>query len=295
MSLDFGWARDLADYQVRGFVVENKTTPAFNVEKIENKIALKVVQNGHVTLGAKYVSTIVRTSASAFSVFKCRTKRQVRMNSKTRADVVIAGTGIVGCLVAEQMLDAGPLGGDASERDRTSIADGSSRTIATCRPPQSSYFQTGTVPTRAMGRRTRQLTQAILEKDYLIHNWSRREGVSTDLCAICRRVYVALGRHAFGDWTLSEDMMIKSKFGRGAGLAIRLLQYSSLTTPGRKTRSVRQVRPIRRMQWPPIRSKPYMMEVFPYGSGQKRCAQAAESIGLRYIPCAQARNNKLAY
>ena len=66
MSLDFGWARDLADNQVRGFVVENKTTPAFSVEKIEKKIALKVVQNGHVTLGAKYVSTIVRTTASAF-------------------------------------------------------------------------------------------------------------------------------------------------------------------------------------------------------------------------------------
>jgi fructose 5-dehydrogenase large subunit len=29
------------------------------------------------------------------------------MNGKTGADVVIAGTGIVGCLIAEQMLDAG--------------------------------------------------------------------------------------------------------------------------------------------------------------------------------------------
>ena len=29
------------------------------------------------------------------------------MVSKTGADVVIAGTGIVGCLIAEQMLDAG--------------------------------------------------------------------------------------------------------------------------------------------------------------------------------------------
>ena len=44
------WARDLADNQVKGFLVENKTTPGFRVEKIENKIALKVVQNGHITL-----------------------------------------------------------------------------------------------------------------------------------------------------------------------------------------------------------------------------------------------------
>src|SRR5947199_843338 len=44
------WAKDLADNQVKGFIVENKTTPGFSVDKIENKIALKVVQNGHITL-----------------------------------------------------------------------------------------------------------------------------------------------------------------------------------------------------------------------------------------------------
>jgi alkylation response protein AidB-like acyl-CoA dehydrogenase len=44
------WARDLADNQVKGFIVENKTTPGFTVDKIENKIALKVVQNGHITM-----------------------------------------------------------------------------------------------------------------------------------------------------------------------------------------------------------------------------------------------------
>jgi glutaryl-CoA dehydrogenase len=44
------WARDVDDNQVKGFIVENKTTPGFSVEKIQNKIALKVVQNGHITL-----------------------------------------------------------------------------------------------------------------------------------------------------------------------------------------------------------------------------------------------------
>jgi len=38
------WARDLADNQVKGFIVENKTTPGFSVEKIEHKIALKDVR-----------------------------------------------------------------------------------------------------------------------------------------------------------------------------------------------------------------------------------------------------------
>lgn len=44
------WARDVADNQVKGFIVENKSTPGFSVEKIEHKIALKVVQNGVITL-----------------------------------------------------------------------------------------------------------------------------------------------------------------------------------------------------------------------------------------------------
>src|SRR6185437_10765307 len=44
------WARDLDDNQVKGFIVENKTTPGFSVEKIQNKIALKVVQNGEITM-----------------------------------------------------------------------------------------------------------------------------------------------------------------------------------------------------------------------------------------------------
>src|SRR3954449_12249642 len=49
-DLSIIWARDLDDNQVKGFLVENKTTPGFSVEKIEHKIALKVVQNGQITL-----------------------------------------------------------------------------------------------------------------------------------------------------------------------------------------------------------------------------------------------------
>ncbi|MFI5938331.1 acyl-CoA dehydrogenase family protein [Actinoplanes sp. NPDC051494] len=43
------WARDLADDQVKGFVVE-KDTPGFTATKIENKIALRIVQNADITL-----------------------------------------------------------------------------------------------------------------------------------------------------------------------------------------------------------------------------------------------------
>jgi alkylation response protein AidB-like acyl-CoA dehydrogenase len=44
------WAKDVGDGQVKAFIVENKTTPGFTVEKIKHKMALKVVQNGEITM-----------------------------------------------------------------------------------------------------------------------------------------------------------------------------------------------------------------------------------------------------
>src|SRR6266702_2543221 len=43
------WARDEADNQVKGFLVE-KGTPGFTTEKMEGKMALRVVQNALITL-----------------------------------------------------------------------------------------------------------------------------------------------------------------------------------------------------------------------------------------------------
>jgi glutaryl-CoA dehydrogenase len=43
------WAYDVEDNQVKGFLVE-KGTPGFRAEKIKDKIALRVVQNAHITL-----------------------------------------------------------------------------------------------------------------------------------------------------------------------------------------------------------------------------------------------------
>ncbi|QKV90615.1 acyl-CoA dehydrogenase family protein [Streptomyces sp. NA02950] len=43
------WARDEADDQVKGFVVE-KGTPGFSPVKIENKIAFRIVENAEITL-----------------------------------------------------------------------------------------------------------------------------------------------------------------------------------------------------------------------------------------------------
>ncbi len=43
------WARDEDDGQVKGFIVRNDT-PGFSVKKIEGKIALRAVENGHITM-----------------------------------------------------------------------------------------------------------------------------------------------------------------------------------------------------------------------------------------------------
>jgi glutaryl-CoA dehydrogenase len=43
------WARDVKDGQVKGFVVE-KETPGFTAVKMQDKIALRVVQNARITL-----------------------------------------------------------------------------------------------------------------------------------------------------------------------------------------------------------------------------------------------------
>ncbi len=43
------WARDVHDGQVKGFVVE-QGTPGFSAMKMRDKIALRVVQNAHITL-----------------------------------------------------------------------------------------------------------------------------------------------------------------------------------------------------------------------------------------------------
>jgi len=72
------WARDVADNQVKGFIVENKTTPGFSVEKIQNKIALKVVQNGQITLKDCRVPEANRLQADASFRDTARVLRMTR-------------------------------------------------------------------------------------------------------------------------------------------------------------------------------------------------------------------------
>lgn len=80
------WARDVDDGQVKGFIVENHT-PGFHVEKILHKMALRVVQNGLITLDDCRVGESDRLQgASSF-------KDTARVLAMTRAGVAWESVG----------------------------------------------------------------------------------------------------------------------------------------------------------------------------------------------------------
>ena len=212
------------------------------------------------------------------------------MANNRSADVVIAGTGIVGVLIAEQALDAGlsVLMLEAGPRiDRGRITE-NFRNL----PPAMKFLNSdGAYPPKPWALHPMAYT-GDAEKDYLITSGPDAKAY--------RQTYVRYAGGATWHWAgtlwrlTPEDMMLNSKFGVGRDWPF---DYSVLEPYYvRAEYAIGAAGPSDpALQWPPIRSKPYMMEAFPFGSGQRRCVKAAESIGLHYIPCAQARNNDLAY
>ncbi|MDQ1160301.1 glutaryl-CoA dehydrogenase [Chryseobacterium sp. SORGH_AS 447] len=80
------WARDLDDGEVKGFIVE-KDNPGYSVEKIKGKMALRIVQNGLITLKDCIVTEENRLqNANSFK----DTAKVLRM---TRAGVAWMATG----------------------------------------------------------------------------------------------------------------------------------------------------------------------------------------------------------
>ncbi len=81
------WARDVASGQVLGFVVE-KDTPGFTATKIENKIALRIVQNADIVLDGCRVPEANRLqNANSF-------KDTAKVLRLTRAGVAWEATGV---------------------------------------------------------------------------------------------------------------------------------------------------------------------------------------------------------
>jgi glutaryl-CoA dehydrogenase len=80
------WAKDLDDGEVKGFIVE-KDNPGFSVEKIKGKMALRIVQNGLITLKDCIISEENRLqNANSF-------KDTAKVLQMTRAGVAWMATG----------------------------------------------------------------------------------------------------------------------------------------------------------------------------------------------------------
>ena len=81
------WAKDVADGKVKGFIVPNDS-PGFSAEKIERKISLRIVQNGHITMTNVEVAEENRlVNANSFA----DTARVLR---NTRLEVAWEGVGV---------------------------------------------------------------------------------------------------------------------------------------------------------------------------------------------------------
>lgn len=80
------WAKDTADQQVKGFLVDT-TTSGFSATKIENKYALRIVQNADITLDNVFVPENMRLqSANSF-------QDTAKVLKLTRLEVAFAALG----------------------------------------------------------------------------------------------------------------------------------------------------------------------------------------------------------
>jgi len=205
------------------------------------------------------------------------------------ADIVVVGTGVVGCLIAEQLLDAGHsvLMLEAGPRvERWQIVEGF-RNL----PP---------------------ITQPNLDAAYPSRRWAPHLDNTSDATAAeylqlegpnaraYRQDYV---RYAGGStwhwagicWRLTpEDMRLKSLYGVGRDWPIDYATLEPYYT--RAEHALGVCGPSEpELQWPPIRSKPYPMGRLPFGPGEQRFTDAAARLGLKNLPAAQARNSGVSY
>jgi fructose 5-dehydrogenase large subunit len=211
------------------------------------------------------------------------------MASDDNADVIVVGTGIVGCLIAEQLLDAGAsvLMLEAGPRvDRWRIVE-NFRNL----PPTLRLHFDAPYPPKPWAPHMESYTDAAAA-EYL-----QLEGPNA---RAYRQGYVRYAGGATWHWAgicwrlTPEDMRLKSLYGVARDWD---LDYNSLEPYyTRAEYAIGVCGPSDpALQWPPIRSKPYPMGPLPFGPGEQRFTDAAARLGLKNVPAAQARNSRVAY
>jgi fructose 5-dehydrogenase large subunit len=214
------------------------------------------------------------------------------MASDTSADVVIVGTGVVGCLIAEQALDAGlsVLMLEAGPRvDRWRIVE-NFRNL----PPSIRLFH---------------WNAAYPPKPWAPHLETRRPKEQEEYLQLegpnARAYLQGYVRYAGGAtwhwagicWRITpEDMCLKSLYGVG-----RDWPFSHDIIEPYYTRAEYAIGVCGpsdpALQWPSNgkRSKPYPMGPIPFGPGEHRFTEAAAKIGMINLPAPQARNSGVSY
>jgi choline dehydrogenase-like flavoprotein len=218
-------------------------------------------------------------------------QRTFQMTSDYNADVVVVGTGVVGCLIAQQALDGGlsVLMLEAGPRvDRWRIVE-NFRNL----PPSMRDHWNAPYPAKAWAPHLETHTSAE-EAEYL--------QLEVPNARAYRQGYVRYAGGATWHWAgicwrlTPDDMRLKSLYGVGRDWAF---DYQTLEPYYSRAEYAMGVcgpsDPA--LQWPPnqVRSKPYPMGRLPYGQGEQRFTDVAARIGLKNIPAPQARNSGVSY
>jgi choline dehydrogenase-like flavoprotein len=211
------------------------------------------------------------------------------MADKYSADVVIVGTGVVGCTIAEHALAAGlsVLMLEAGPRvERWHIVE-NFRNL----PPTLKSHWNAAYPPKPWAPHLETYNDAVAA-DYL-----QLEGPDAQAY---QEGYVRYAGGATWHWAgicwrlTPDDMRLKSLYGVARDWAIDYNTLEPFYTRAEYALGVSGPSDSA-LQWPPIRSKPYPMGQLPFGPGEQRFTDAAARIGLRNLPAAQARNSGVSY
>jgi choline dehydrogenase-like flavoprotein len=208
------------------------------------------------------------------------------MASETGTEVIIVGTGVIGAVIAEQLLDAGHsvLMIEAGPRvSREEIVENFRNLPLGAKSDTSAPY-----PPRPWAPHPFAADKP--EDEYL-----QLTGPDSYAQTYVRYAGGTTWHWAGTCWRLTpEDMRLKSLYGVGRDWPF---DYDTLEPFYVRTEHKLGIcgpsNPA--LQWPTRRSAPYTMEALPFSPGEQRFTEVVKTLGYNNIPVAQARNSGVSY